>query len=324
MTSRLTAVGVGLVCIGLVAAQDVVPLTGFFHTWQYAAALALGAFVLIAYVNGALRGQDGALGKRIALAAGGALIATVVGIVSGLLGPDTQTVSHAPGTVAPIPDIRAAAFFTPVDAKSIATGGAHVIIRRPNRVDIDVGPGDRKFLQSSVLLLQPSVAAFVEAYDSDGNRLTITQPTNPSFLSPVLLFPNTQPIAGRDLPFDTFAIPAMHRVVKAVYLPPNMTENLRVPEEDVGKPAVLYAVDDESGKSLGLGVDPEGTEVRLAGVRMRASIGTYPKLLIASAPQPFVLAGGIALFLAGLAWTGLGLVPGSAVARAGAKSPSSS
>jgi hypothetical protein len=317
---RVTALVVAVACIGLVVAQDVVPLVDFFHTWQYATALALGGFLLVAYANGARRGQDGALGKRLALAVLGALIVTLTGIASGLLGPDTQTVSHPPGTVAPIPDLRAAAFFAPADAASIAAGTAHVVVRRPQHTDIDVAPNERKFVGSSVLLLQMSPAAFVEARDARGNRLTVTQPTNPSFLSPVLLFPNTQVISGKKLPFDTFAVPALERVVKTVFLPGSMTSSLHVPPADAGKPAVLFAVDDDRGQSHGITIDPDGAEVPIAGMRLRATIGSYPALVVASAPQPLALAGGIALFLAGIVWSALAWLPG----RAPLRNPSSS
>jgi hypothetical protein len=304
---RLTALTVAVVCIGLVVAQDVVPLVDFFHTWQYATALALGVVVMLGYLNGALRGQDGMVGRRLALALAGAVVATVTGIVSGLLGPDTQTVRHAPGSVAPIPDLHAAAFFTSADAATIANGTAHVILRRPNHADVEIGPNDRKFLGASVLLVEPSHAAFIEARDAAGNRLTITQPTNAAFLSPVLLFPNEQEIAGKRLPFDTFAVPALQRIVKAVLLPASMTTTLRVRPEDAGKPALLYAVDDEHNTSLGLTIDPDGREVFVAGLRLRATIGSYPTLVVASAPEPFALSAGVGLFIAGLLWAGIGL-----------------
>lgn len=320
MTYRVTALVVAAACIGLVVAQDVVPLVDFFHTWQYATALALGAFVLIGYANAARGGQDGVLGKRLALAVAGALVVTLTGIASGLLGPDTQTISHPPGTVAPIPDLRAAAFFAPADAASIAAGSAHVVIRRPAHRDIDVAPNERKFLGSSVLLLQASQAAFIQARDAAGERLTITQPTNPSFLSPVLLFPNVQVIAGKKLPFDTFAVPALQRVVKTVFLPGSMTTSLHVPPEDAGKSALLYAVDDDRGRSRGITMDPDGSEVSIAGMRLRATIGSYPALVVASAPQPLALAAGVGLFLAGILWTAAGLIPG----RAPLRNPSSS
>jgi hypothetical protein len=288
--------------MGLVVAQDVFPLTDLFHTWQYATALALGAFLLIGSIAGAVQERDGAIGKPLALALIGALVVTLAGIASGLLGPDTETVSHAPGTVAPIPDLRAAAFFSPADARTIQAGDARVILRRPGHTDIDVGPNERKFLQASVLLLEPLHAALIEVRDAQGNHLTVTQPTNPSFLSPVLLFPNEQMIAGKLLPFDSFAVPAMHRIVKTVYLPGSMTTTLRVPPEDEGKPALLFAADDDGGKALGIVIGPEGSDVPLAGLRLRALIGSYPKLVIASAPSPAALAAGIVLFFAGLAW----------------------
>lgn len=321
--NRVTALAVSVVCIGLVVAQDVAPLADFFHTWQYATALALGALVLIAYANAALKGQDGMLGKRCTLAIAGALVVTLTGIVSGLLGPDTQRVTHAPGTVAPIPDLHAAAFFTAADAQSIAAGNAPIVIRRPGHRDVEVGPNERRFLQSSVLLLQPTHAAFVEVRDASGDRLTVTQPTNASFLSPVLLFPNEQEIAGKKLPFDTFAVPALQRVVKTVYLPGEMTTSLRVPPSYAGKPALLFAVDDDRGSSHGIAIAPDGLDVTIAGMRLRGTIGSYPTLVVASAPEPIALAAGVALFLAGITWMLIGFVAGRPAALT-VKSPSGS
>lgn len=321
MSRRLTACAVGAVCIGLVVAQDVVPLAGLFHTWQYATALALGAFVLIGYLNGARKGEDGLAGKRLALAVAGALVVTLAGLASGLLGPDTETVSHAPGTVAPIPDLRAAAFFTQVDAATLAAGEAHVTVRRPNKPELDVAPNGRRFLGDSVLVLEPQEAAFVEARDARGDRLTITQPTNPSFLSPVLLFPQTQVIAGKNLPLDSFAVPAAQRLVKAIYLPASMTASMRIGPDAAGKPAILYAVDDEQGRSLGIAAAPSGAEVAIGGLRLRAILGTYPRLAVASAPAPLALLAGLALVVAGLVWTALDAFPRAAVPL---KNPSSS
>jgi len=40
----------------------------------------------------------------------------------------------------------------------------------------------------------------------------------------------------------------------------------------------------------------------VGGLEVTVSLGTYPVLVIASAPQPIVTLAGIAIFLAGCAW----------------------
>ena len=43
----------------------------------------------------------------------------------------------------------------------------------------------------SVVFAQPRPAAYVVARDASGNRMTVTQPANAAFLSPVILFRQT-------------------------------------------------------------------------------------------------------------------------------------
>ena len=70
-----------------------------------------------------------------------------------------------------------------------------------------------------------------------------------------------------------------------------------------GKPAILFAADDANGKPLGIVIAPSGRDVTLAGMHLRATLGAYPMLSIASAPLVPVLLTGLALFVAGCAWT---------------------
>ncbi|MBV9439772.1 MAG: hypothetical protein JOZ24_07255, partial [Candidatus Eremiobacteraeota bacterium] len=93
MTARVAALAVALVAIGLVLAQDVLPATPLYHTWQYALALTIALLVMLGYANGARRGDDGVAGKRLLLALAGAAVVVLAGLASGLLGPDTASVS---------------------------------------------------------------------------------------------------------------------------------------------------------------------------------------------------------------------------------------
>ncbi len=313
--TRWAALVLALASIAAVLAQDVAPAWAGYHTWQYAALLVAGAAGVTSFVLGARRGEDGEVGKRLVLAMLGALVIVTAGLGSGLLGPDTETVERAPGTVAPLPDVGAAAFFPVASAAGIEAGDAHVILRRRNDSEIDLTLGERRIVGATILELAPQPAAYVEARDPGGRRLTITQPTNPSFLSPVLLFPQVVSIAGKSLPADSFATPAIGRQIKAFYF---SKEAAAAAAQHGLRPgaSLLFAVDDDGGRLEpgGIGFAQNGEEVALAGVRLRPSLGTYPALVISSVPFPPALWIGGGLFAFGLvyAFWGSARLPGRA------------
>ncbi|HWT06491.1 MAG TPA: hypothetical protein VN224_12090 [Xanthomonadales bacterium] len=302
MSSRIAALAVAAVVIALAVAQDLFPQTPLYHSWQYALALAIGLTVPLAYANGARRGGDGTVGKRLLLAMAGATVAGVAGLASGLLGPDTASVVGTPETVVPIPALGAAAFFGEADAGAIARGTAGVIVRRNGASEIALAPSGRRIVGESLLYLEPRPAAYVEAYDEHGAHLTVTQPTNASFLSPVLLFRQRQRIGALDVPFDTFAAPALHRVVRALYFTPRDLAQFNRANAGSKEPALIITVADDAGKPLGIKLAATGQDVTIAGVRMRATLGTYPALAVAAAPPTWALVLGVALFVLGLAW----------------------
>jgi hypothetical protein len=286
-----------------VLAQDVVPAWTGFHSWQYAVVLVATLAGLFGYMRSARRGEDGELGKRLWPAAAGAIVIVVAGLASGLLGPDTETVARAPGTVAVLPDVGAAAFFPIANAAGIANGDSHVELRRRNAAELDIGPGERRYVGATVLELDAEPAAYLEARDQRGNRLTITQPTNAAFLSPVLLFPQKVSIAGHELPADEFATPAADRRIRVFYFSADSAaagarHGLRP------GPSVLFAVDDGGGRlqPAGIGFAQNGDDVLLAGLRLRATLGTYPALVISAVPFPPALWAGGALLAGGLAY----------------------
>ncbi len=287
----------------LVLAQDIVPAWTGYHTWQYSAALAIAAVAVAGYALGARRGEDGELGMRLTFAMTGALVIIAAGIASGLLGPDTETVQRAPGTVAPLPDVGAAAFFPVAGPASIAAGDASVALRRRNAPELVIAPGGRQFVGATVVEAVPKPAAYVEARDPAGAHLTITQPTNPSFLSPVLLFPQEVPLVNAVLPADAFATPALHRQIKAFYFSKAASVAART-HGFAGREALLFAVDDDAGKLIpgGIGFAANGQGVDLGGVRLRPTLGTYPALVISAVPYPPALWLGAVLFLGGLAY----------------------
>ena len=296
MSTRSGAIFAELVACVLVIAQLVFPGNPLFHTWQYALALAVVAWLLI---TSATRSRRALFGISLL----GALIVIADGFASGLVGPDTERFARAPGTIAPLPDVGAAAFFSSATPQSIAKGNGVITIRRRSHSDIFVSAGARKFLGALLLTADAVPVAYVEAFDDRGNHLTVTQPTGTAFLSPFLLFRTRQEIAGGTHPIDGFALPGGSRTVKVVYFTPDDVSRLhvQVPPSAIGQPAILYDVFDTANHSLGIGVAASGVETEIGGVRLRATLGTYPQLVIASAPQPYVLILGLFLVVAGIA-----------------------
>lgn len=309
MSGRISAVVIALIAIALVLAQDVSPQTPLYHTWQYALALAIALAVVLLYANGARGGEEGIAGRRLAVAMLGAAIVDVAGLASGLLGPDTANVIGTPGTVSPIPALGSAAFFAPADAGAIARGEGGVTLRRRNATEIALGARSRRVLGESIVYLDQRPAAYIEAYDESGRHLTVTQPTNPSFLSPVLLFRDTQRIATATVPFDTFATPARKRTLRALYFTPKQLAQFNHAGIDPTRPALIVTAADDAGHELGITLVSSGQEVMIAGIRLRATLGTYPALAIAAAPPTWALIAGIALFVFGVAWAALARPP---------------
>jgi hypothetical protein len=319
MSGRIAALCVAAGCLALVFAQDVAPGWAGYHTWQYAAALAIGMIAVFGYLQEARRGGDGEDGRRLVIPSIGVLVIGAAGLISGLLGPDTETVARAPGTVAPLPAVGAAAFFPLAGPDDIAHGDEALTLRQRNGTTLAIEPGRGRFVGANVLRLVPQRAAYVTARDPRGNHLTVTQPTNPSFLSPVLLFPQTVPIAGKDVPSDAFAAPAVHRQIKAFYFAKGVAGAQHGVDARQGA-ELLFAVDDDAGRLVpgAIGFAPSGHEVLLGGVRLQASLGTYPALEVSAVPYPLALWFGIALLLVGGAYAANLLTPGKKHVSSGA------
>jgi hypothetical protein len=300
VSPRVAAVVAAAILILLVLAQDALPGWAGYHTWQYAAALGIVMIAVTGYVLEARQGRDGESGRRLVVAMIGALVIGVAGLTAGLLGPDTETVSQAPGTVAPLPAVAAAAFFPIATPDEIARGDTRLTLRRRDGTSLEIEPGRGRFVGASILRLVPHVAAYVAAFDPRGNHLTVTQPTNPSFLSPVLLFAQDVPIAGKDVPSDAFAAPALHRQIKAFYFAKGVPGPQHAHSPGSGA-TVLFAVDDDAGRLIpgAIGFAPSGAELALGGLRLKASLGSYPALQIVAIPYPLAVWFGGALVIAG-------------------------
>jgi hypothetical protein len=297
--SRAGALAFALAAIALTLAQELYPAQTWYHDWQYIAFLAVAVVALASY---AWQARNGA-GRRLALALIGAAAVAVAGLLSGLIGPDTVTVIGTPGTVSPIPDLGVAAFFNPVDPAGLARGGTTITLRRRDGAAVDVGARPVP-LGLAVVFAQPRPAAYVVARDARGNRLTVTQPANASFLSPVLLFRQSQSIHDRTLPFDTVAVPAEHRVARVLYFSPaDLAAFGRTPAAGADQPAAVLSVADDGGAPQGIALAAPGQEADVGGLRLTITLGTYPVLVVASAPQPYALLGGLLLFVFAGGWS---------------------
>jgi hypothetical protein len=314
VNARATAIAFALLAIVLTVAQDVYPARDWYHGWQYTTILAIAILVMFMHTLRAWRGGDGPNGKRIAVALAGAIAVAVAGLLSGLLGPDNVTVFGTPGTVTPVPDLGAAAFFAPADPQTLPRGDATVTLRRLNASPVDVGAKPVPIgLWIAFTQLRP--AAYIVVRDDRGNRLTITQPNNPSFLSPVILFRQTQQIHAQTFPLDTFAVPALQRVVHVLYFSP--ADLATFPHDPSAtlptEPGAILSVSDDAGAQHGIILAMSGREVAIGGLHVTLTLGTYPVLQLASAPEPWVVILGLALFLLAGTWALIGARVPSAV-----------
>lgn len=300
MNSVLFAIAVAIVGIALTLAQDAFPAQEFYHSWQYITLLTVAIIVMLTFGHSARIGKEGSGGKPLALAMIGALAVTIAGFVSALIGPDTVTVIGTPGTVTPIPDLRVAAFFEQATPATLADAHATITLRRRDGGPIEIGNTPVPF-GLSVLSRSSRIAAYVEARDARGNHLTVTQPNNTSFLSPVLLFRSTQPIAGKLLPFDTFATPGVHRIVRALYLDSAALSEFNHGIKEGGSGVVLSITDDQA-KPRGIAIARSGVPLLAGDLLLKITLGRYPTILISSAPSPYAVISGLIVFAGGLLW----------------------
>lgn len=242
---------------------------------------------------------------RLALSAvvAGAAIAGLAGVASGLLAPDNQTFIGAPGQRMRVESLGALVF--PIASGDASSSGAITLERRFGP-PIAVGERPRD-AGNFILRTIPRSVVYVDARDLHGNSLTVTQPSGSVFLSPVLLMEHRQTIAGVDLPFDSFNVPAARRVVKAVMFTPAQAAMLLHGGAQLGEPAVLFAVDDENERPLphAIALSAAGRPARADGLTLRGVVSTYPGVEVVAAPNLLATVSGALLVLGGLLALGL-------------------
>ncbi len=287
-----------LVVAAAVALEIAVPGRGVYHTGWYNVLLIALVIVTILTGRKAFRGAR-RLRTRFSILAivFGAATTGLAGVANGLLAPDNQTVVGAPGARIRVENLGVLAF--PLASADLPASS--VTLERPSRAPMEIGARPRD-AGNFILRTSPRDVVYVEARDLRGGRLTITQPTGAAFLSPVLLMEHRQTIAGMDLPFDSFNLPAVARVVKAVLFTPAEAAMLVRAPHDPGHPAVLFAVDDMNERPLphGIGLSSGDRAIAVGGVWLRALVAPYPAVTVVSAPNAIAVAIGTLLVLGGL------------------------
>jgi len=263
-----------------VAAQILAPGQPLYHTGWYNVALA----ALAVYTALAMR--------RLPLIAFGIAVLGFAGVASGLLGPDTRMVIGAPGASVRVDEAGGTLVFP------LAQADASPVMLQRGASTQPIGA--RRFTATALLSSVPRNVVAIAAFDPRGAHLTITQPTGSAFLSPVLLMENTQTIDGLDLPYDAFAVPAAHRIVRAVLFSQAQAASLPALAAAHG-PVILFDLEDDTGASIphGIGIAPDSGSVVLGGLRLQPHVLTYPAIQVISIPDLAVVAAGCLAILIG-------------------------
>lgn len=297
----MSAFAVAAVAAVAVAVVEVaLPGRDLYHAgWFNVVVLALAIATAVLAKPKFLHARSNAGRGAVAAVALGAAFAALAAAASGLLAPDNRTVVGAPGQRIALEDAGGTLIFPQAGGAATQSPLAgDVLFVRPPRASVTIGDRGR---YAGFFMLRPvaRTVVFVDARDEHGAHLTVTQPSGAAFLSPVLLMREHQSIAGFDVPFDSFAVPAAHRLVRAVLFTPQQAAMMHGLESGSG-PAVLFAVDDENDRPLPHGVDAAraGATVAIAGLQLRATAFDYPAVeVVAVPPIPAVIAGFV--FVAG-------------------------
>jgi hypothetical protein len=274
-----------LCAIGMVAVQDVYPGQSLYHYGWYNA-IDIALLVLCA------QAPRGSARRGYVLAAFGTAVVVFTGVAAGLMGPDTQVVIGAPASSVRNDDVGGV-FVFPLKPD------APVQLQRGNTA-VSIGE-TRRYSGGLVMWRQPRTVLYVDVADAHGNHLTITQPTNASFLSPVLLMQQSTAIAGMNVRFDSFAVPAARRTVRAVLFSQQQATQLHASASLGGSSAVLFSVQDDADRSVahGIGIIASGDRKLIGGLLLRGTVGTYPAIVVAAAPYLPVLIIGLAVVAVG-------------------------
>lgn len=287
----------------MVLAQYFVPGRAVYHSGLYNVVIIALLVVTALWRGSAIKRAPRAAGPSL-VALLGILVIGIAGAANGLFAPDDATIVGSPGASVAVPDLRGTLVFP-------LTTTPNRIVVRLQRAGSTVGvpASGVRFAGGFMLSQVPRPVVAIDAADASGRHLTITQPSGIAFLSPVLTFAQRQMIPGlhESVPFDSFAVPALHRAVNVVYLDPATAANLRGVAAD-DRSAVLFAVDDADGRALAHGVRLalDGQTVTVAGLQLTPHTLAFPAIRIVAVPLPLAAVAGLLLVAIGGLWAILG------------------
>lgn len=271
----------GAVLVACALVELIVPGQDLYHYGWFNVLLAALVIVALLPLPKELRATASQRARvAFAVAVAGCVLAGFATIASGLLGPDTQTLVAAPGATVRVDELGGSLVF-PIASSGSPTQSGVLLERGVRAQPIGGRRYDGPFLLESV---ERSVVA-VDVSDPHGGHLTVTQPTGNAFLSPVLLMQNQQTIAGMTVPYDSFAVPAAHRAVKAVLF--SADQAARLPSLGAAVPAVLFDVENDNDVEVknGIGVARDGARVTLGGIVLQPHVFDYPAVRVVSVPD---------------------------------------
>jgi hypothetical protein len=291
------AVTVALAIVAATIVGLILPGRDVYHAGWYNAAIVALVVLLIVQSRSIVRAIDVPQARIAALVSiAGVVVLGFAAVVNGLLAPDPQLVAGAPGAQVRVDDLGGTLAF-PLAAKDGSLQG-DVMLTRAGKGAVALGAW--RDVGSFILRRRMRSVVYVEATDSRGAHLTVTQPSGVTFLSPVLLMEQRQAMGGMELPFDSFAIPAAHRIMKAVLFTPQQASQLR---DFSGIPgfAVLFAADDDTDRPIAgaIAVARDGQAITLGGVTVRPSVLGYPAIDVVSAPSLLAVIAGLTAAIAG-------------------------
>jgi hypothetical protein len=224
-------------------------------------------------------------------------LVALAGIANGLLAPAPATSIASPGTALPIAALHGTVDF-PLVSNADGAGAQPVLLQGGKNIPLCIGRA--RIIGSFEVWCLPREVLTVQAFDTNGAHLTITQPAGAAFLSPVLLLAERQSIANMLLPYDTFAIPAAHRIVNVVFFDARHAATLR--NTNLGQSALLFAVDDETGRPLShsIRLATSGERIPIGGVQLSGTAFMYPALRVVPVPMPFLVLAGIVAIVLGM------------------------
>ncbi len=259
------------------------PFLLWTHTWQFAVGAILGAALLAVRAFVVRFGERGEAYVRLG-AVGGAAMAANLAYAAYVVG-QPQRIQATPGQMfRPPHSVGTVLRFPPVNARDLLAGHSPdtVSIVAQNVITLPEGHTVRSGPYVFHALSGP--LAFVSAASTAGEPVTITQPGGAAFLSPYLTFAALE--GGQ--PQDAFALPALHRTVRVAYYS-------GIPSRGIDIPFLVVAIAEENGGLLYHGVALSGKPLVKSGVRLTFLLGTYPVVMLSSAPPivPFVIGAGL-------------------------------